>query len=47
MAKKQTIDWDEKAVNAFAQYEIDKEQGFEKEEPNVNISSMKQLLSDN
>lgn len=42
-----TIDWDEKAANAFTQYQIDKKLGLEKDQPNVNISSMKELLRGN
>jgi len=40
------IDWDEKAAKAFARHALDLERKFEKEDANVNISSMDELLSD-
>ena len=40
-----TIDWDEKAAKAFARHKLDVERTFEKEDPNVNISSIDDLLS--
>ncbi len=42
-----TIDWNEKASKTFAQYDIDVQTKFEKKsEPNVNIRSLAELLSD-
>lgn len=40
-----TINWDEKAAKAFARHELDLERKFEKEDTNVNISSIDELLS--
>lgn len=40
-----TIDWDEKAAKSFARHELDMERKFEKEDANVNITSIEELLS--
>ncbi len=39
-----TISWDDQAVETFARHKLDVERGFETKDPNVNISSMDELL---
>lgn len=38
------IEWDDKAAEAFASYELDMQRGFEIEDPDANITSMDELL---
>lgn len=40
------LKWDDKAAAVFAQYQMDIIGGLEKEDPNVNISSIEELLRD-
>ncbi len=44
MYKITTISWDDQAIETFARHRLDIERGFETKDPNVNISSMDELL---